>query len=141
MAKNATIPSPLPCQFCGLSFAVRRDQLARGIGKFCSKRCAASKTLADKLDAMTVIDPGTGCFIWMGHRDRKGYGKAYHQGQARLVHRLAYETSVGPIPEGLALDHLCSSPPCLNVDHLEPVTTAENNRRSALRHRSARVVA
>jgi hypothetical protein len=38
---------------------------------------------------------------------------------------------VGPVPEGLELDHLCENPPCCNPAHLEPVTHAENNRRAA----------
>jgi len=40
---------------------------------------------------------------------------------------------VGPIPDGLHLDHLCANPPCVRPDHLEPVTQAENNRRAAQR--------
>jgi hypothetical protein len=46
-----------------------------------------------------------------------------------LVHRDVYEQLVGPIPEGLVLDHLCRNRSCCNPAHLEPVTTAENVRR------------
>jgi hypothetical protein len=45
------------------------------------------------------------------------------------AHRFAYENLVGEIPDGLALDHLCRNPRCVNPDHLEPVTHAENVRR------------
>ena len=38
---------------------------------------------------------------------------------------------VGSIPDGLHLDHLCRVPACVNPEHLEPVTLAENNRRAA----------
>ncbi len=47
------------------------------------------------------------------------------------AHRAMYEQMVGPIPEGLVLDHLCKQPPCIRPEHLEPVTIAENTRRSA----------
>ena len=82
---------------------------------------------------MTFLDPNTGCFVWMGHRDQKGYGKVFHAGSAKLVHRLSFEVARGSIPEGLDIDHVCAFKSCLNPDHLEPVTAAENNRRASHR--------
>jgi hypothetical protein len=68
----------------------------------------------------------TPCWIWQRTRDRHGYGKT----AGRLAHRVYFEKVNGPIPKGLALDHLCRQTLCVNPDHLEPVTTLENNRRS-----------
>lgn len=45
------------------------------------------------------------------------------------AYRIAYEWMVGPIPEGMQLDHLCRRKDCVNPHHLEPVTRAENQRR------------
>lgn len=68
-------------------------------------------------------DPG-GCWIWTGRR-LKGYGMARHT----MAHRVVYKLLVGPIAEGLELDHLCRTPLCVNPQHLEAVTRLENIRR------------
>ncbi|WP_375791707.1 HNH endonuclease signature motif containing protein [Actinoplanes campanulatus] len=62
-------------------------------------------------------------------------------GKAVTAHRYSYESLIGPIPDGLTIDHLCRNRPCINPDHLEPVTQAENNRRVPVevRRLSARV--
>jgi len=75
------------------------------------------------------------CWEWQAHRSRDGYGRLRAQapgsGEARMVsaHRVAYELSVGPVPEGLQLDHLCRNRACCNPAHLEPVTCQDNVRR------------
>jgi hypothetical protein len=48
----------------------------------------------------------------------------------RYAHRVAYERMVGPVPDGLQLDHLCRNRMCVNPQHLEPVTAGENTRRA-----------
>lgn len=48
-----------------------------------------------------------------------------------LTHVVAYEYLVGPIPEGLTLDHACDNPPCCNPDHLRPMTIRDNILRGA----------
>lgn len=67
-----------------------------------------------------------GCWNWTAARTKLGYGKISPR---LLAHRAIYELSVGPISDGLELDHLCRNPSCVNPDHLEPVTHAENLRR------------
>jgi hypothetical protein len=66
------------------------------------------------------------CWEWTGSL-REGYGRVY-LGRNRLgqAHRVVYEALVGPIPEGMDLDHLCRNPCCVNPAHLEPVTRREN---------------
>ncbi|HJT99697.1 MAG TPA: HNH endonuclease signature motif containing protein [Actinomycetes bacterium] len=78
------------------------------------------------------------CWLWTGATALSGYGRftlGGAHGPIVQAHRFAYELLVGPIPAGLELDHLCAMPPCVNPAHAEPVTGAENNRRS--RSRSA----
>lgn len=70
------------------------------------------------------------CWIWTAGHDGNGYGHfQMHHKECVKAHRVAYELSVGPIPEGLVIDHLCRVHGCVNPDHLEPVTNGENIRR------------
>lgn len=76
----------------------------------------------------------SGCWNWTGrHQDRKyGRGRLIVRGEIYLAYRVSYELFIGRIPDGLAIDHLCRNPRCVNPTHLEPVTFAENARRTAL---------
>jgi len=76
-----------------------------------------------------AADPISGCWLWTDAKSSTGYTHVYFQGKRRLSHRLIYEFLVGPIPQGLDLDHLCRVRHCVNPDHLEPVTRRENLRR------------
>lgn len=75
---------------------------------------------------------GIPCLIWIGYKDRHGYGQitVRNEDESRLAHRWAYERWIGPIPDGLTIDHLCYNRNCVNPAHLEPVTHSENVRRA-----------
>lgn len=70
-----------------------------------------------------------GCIEWLGSKTPLGYGHFHVDGRAVYAHRWSYEYHVGPIPDGLVIDHLCRNTSCVNPDHLEPVTHAENVKR------------
>lgn len=76
---------------------------------------------------LTVLPDG--CWQWRGHRIRGGYGTFWWNGRKIPAHRFAYEILMGPIPEGLEIDHLCRNRSCVNPQHLELVTSSENKRR------------
>lgn len=88
-----------------------------------------ARTAQERFLERTMIDPATGCVLWTGARNPGGYGTFYMGGKTRLAHRLAYEMFVGPIPEGLQLDHLCRTRHCVSPACLEPVTSRENTMR------------
>lgn len=81
-------------------------------------------------------DEGCECILWRGAKNPKGYGliREGARGSRMLrVHRVAWELQVGPIPDGLQIDHVkargCRHRNCVNLAHLEPVTLRENIRR------------
>jgi hypothetical protein len=70
-----------------------------------------------------------GCLLWQGCLDVNGYGRVTHDGKPSYAHRVAYEREVGPIPDGMTIDHLCETKSCVNTTHLEVVTRGENTSR------------
>lgn len=83
---------------------------------------------ADRFWAKVVKTDG--CWNWTGATQKPGYGRfVIERGRLSLAHRWAYEAMVGPIPEGMTIDHLCWNKVCVNPDHLEVVTREENARR------------
>lgn len=89
--------------------------------------------LIDRLMAHVVVTPGplaTDCWLSTYAVNRTGYTNMGLPGRrTRATHVVAYELTVGPVPAGLILDHLCRVTICANPAHLEPVTYAENTRR------------
>ena len=90
------------------------------------------QALRDRITARSIeIDCGYETPCWISDRATRnsGYTCIKVAGAVRDTHRVAYEAFVGPVPDGLALDHLCRQRTCCNPGHLEPVTLWENTLR------------
>ena len=86
--------------------------------------------LAERLWAKVDRSGGPdACWPFTGGLAPTGYATIYRDGHTAYAHRVAYELTVGPIPAGLQIDHLCRVRPCVNPSHLEPVTNRENQLR------------
>jgi hypothetical protein len=88
------------------------------------------RTLAERF--WPKVNKTETCWLWTAAKNHLGYGHIQTEvvGQRDMAHRVAWKLLVGPIPDGLELDHLCRTPSCVNPAHLEPVTHKENMRRA-----------
>lgn len=83
----------------------------------------------DKMRARLVLyimRGSNGCWLWMGTREKDGYGRFCFDYKTFKPYRLTYEWVHGSFPAALMPDHLCRNPPCVNPSHIEPVTPREN---------------
>jgi hypothetical protein len=94
-----------------------RDDRSRVVGRPFEQRLASRVIVSD-------------CWVWTGAKVY-GYGRINAPGFSTLAHRWVWENLVGPIPDGLTLDHLCRNRACVNPDHLEPVPMKINAERGA----------
>lgn len=87
------------------------------------------------------VDRTGACWLWTAATHDEGYGRFWDGARLVPAHRWAYLSLVGPIPEGLHLDHLCRTRACVNPAHLEPVTPRENTLRAPVTRARAGQVA
>jgi len=82
------------------------------------------------------VEKTSGCWNWKAGRNGSGYGQFSVFGREVQAHRVAYELSIGPIPDGQLLDHTCHNLTCVNPAHLRFATTKQNaeNRESGNRN-------
>jgi HNH endonuclease len=85
--------------------------------------------MARPTSILFVIDSTTGCWEWQGLLSWNGYARIRRDNRLQWAHRYYYEQQNGPIPVGKDLDHLCRNTRCVNPNHLEVVSKAENQRR------------
>ena len=83
-------------------------------------------SMAERLEANSIPEPNTGCWLWTKATCSSGYGTIHDNYRTLVAHRVSFAIHRGPIPEGMHLDHLCRTRACINPWHLEPVTNREN---------------
>lgn len=96
------------------------------------KRVPASDRLEGKFviaDRPSIYRPDLGpCWTWIGSKSKhpSPYAMVWDGDRNTYAHRVSYEKTNGPIPNGLHIDHLCRNTLCINPLHLEAVTCAVN---------------
>jgi hypothetical protein len=84
------------------------------------------------MNAMTALEIKTipvtesGCWLWLGSTNNKGYGYSGIRGLPALAHRATFQVFVGAIPPGMNVCHKCDTPTCVNPDHLFLGTQRDN---------------
>lgn len=77
------------------------------------------------------INLDTYCWDWKQSIGSSGYGRVFWDGKFYYAHRVSYELFIGPIPEGLQIDHIvCDNKACVNPFHMKPATNKDNSLRS-----------
>ena len=94
-----------------------------------SRKGATHAPASERLERHYTPEPNSGCWLWTGSTRGAGYADFRVGGKNRLAHRVSYEATFGPIPDGLTLDHKCRVRCCVNPHHLEPVTQRVNTLR------------
>lgn len=91
------------------------------------------KPWIDTFNEKYIPEPMSGCWLWIGAVDRKGYGQMNRENIGhKIAHRFSWEYYIGPIPDGLFVCHKCDIPSCVNPDHLF-LGTAKQNTEDSIR--------
>ena len=105
----------------------------RSKSSYCSRACRAkaqskwqSRDLSERF--WEKVDKTGTCWLWTGAKLRTGYGSIRIDHKALRAHRVAYELSVAPIPEGVLILHSCDTPLCVNPAHLRLGDKRENTQ-------------
>lgn len=89
----------------------------------------AAKPVSQTILDLSIPEPNSGCWLWLGCIDRDGYSKCRNS----TGHKKAYEAFVGAVPEGMEIDHKCNNRGCVNPAHLTCLPHLDNVRRISAR--------
>lgn len=84
------------------------------------------ESIAERIERFSIPIPESGCIIWIGSINPRGYGTINIKDKTLRIHRYIYEMTNGPIPKGLFVCHKCDVPSCINPHHLYAGTAKQN---------------
>lgn len=71
------------------------------------------------------------CWLWPYAVNAQGYGKVQSNKKVYDAHKWLFELIKGEVPHKTELDHICRNRLCVNPEHLQPISHAENCRRGS----------
>lgn len=86
-----------------------------------------TRSIISRLEYLSIPEPNSGCWIWLGAVNSGGYGTIRIGPKTRLAHRVMVEQVRGQIPDGMLVCHSCDVPPCINPDHLWLGSSQDNS--------------
>lgn len=146
MPRQYTPRVQVTCRGCGRTFLVIPARIRAGGGTFCNRACqrehSARNAPARFWSWVQKSEPDK-CWPWQGCTEPFGYGVfTFASYDTRQAHRVAWELTNGPVPDGLCVLHRCDNPPCCNPAHLFLGTRRDNNTdmeaKGRARHAGAR---
>lgn len=93
-----------------------------------------------KLEAYSIPEPNSGCWLWMASTGKNGYGQITMDGVKMGAHCAAYRAYIGDIPKGMCVMHRCDTKTCVNPDHLTLGTQQDNVRDKVRKNRQSKGV-
>lgn len=143
MIKQRVVLIDRTCKYCHAPFQIKSNALNRPgrSGEYCSRLCLLAFVQSPEY-FWSLVHKTDGCWLWRGCRSHTGYGHIRWGRVCRNASRVAYGLTYGKIDSpSIIVRHKCDNRLCVNPEHLETGTSADNSRDMTTRNRQSKGVA